>query len=592
MLLQVRGEDACRNVESSLKTQKGLEGISTLQSRKERNKITGTMLKTGEAQEASNPQHYMMSKMKLPVYEKYIKQQSAGGCGQPIPNQTMWFAGPGRCSLASADMMYFSNKGEWKSAKKGDIIDINCDDVQCPIPVIKDCYRSPEICGEESWCWIKQHEKWGPWAMGPDSSGVFGHTPNPEYCEKFVPAYTKEIQENNLDVNQLKILQASKDLFCPEKTVWGGSAWRPIHGQCVKYRTEQQSCLQQQDFLPPFVGYDAPRFAEDRESSPMERPLLCAPDLACTAPDFNVLPSTCVQKRPPNICYYGPWWDSSECPAEQDQSPGLSYDVFLDALLSAGLLYEGEVLWPGTCQFWAASEAGGGQAERIRHQVWLILSTMWPTAALKGKAAPSWKTFNDMIETKFDPISYLLNESISHVLLKENISQKGVLEVCQQMEGERGELSAQAIKVQELLRSATKHAMMPNKVWSIVHFTTFNLPDAATEEQAYASRALATLLGQNFWCDDCRSFFQVGVIEKFGAPPVENPSGHDIAKWWWKAHNVASEHVASTRMGHPWIHQFGDKVDMKGVKSNLQNPFYMSFEDAYNMWRVPPEALS
>jgi len=51
MLLQIRGEDACKSVESCLKTQKDVEGISTLQNRMEKNKIEGTMLKTGKAEE-------------------------------------------------------------------------------------------------------------------------------------------------------------------------------------------------------------------------------------------------------------------------------------------------------------------------------------------------------------------------------------------------------------------------------------------------------------------------------------------------------------------------------------------------------------
>jgi len=534
--------------------------------------------------EATNPLHYLLG-MEGPVFEKFMAPYITEGCGKPNKDQNMWFTGQ-RCSLASADMMYLSHSGEWKSAKKGDVIDLHCDDVQCPIPVIQDCYHSPNICDKDEWCWTRQHEKWGAWAQGPTGKdGMYGHTPNPSYCKKFVPAYNKAVEDGNMPEAQQVVLNSSRQLFCPEASeVWGDLAWRPIHGQCTKYRTEEQSCLQKQEFMPPFVGLDGPRFTFDEEAKPLERPLLCHPSLTCTGPDFNVRPSTCVPKRPPNKCYWGPWWNSLDCPAEHDKSPGLSYEVLMNATLSAGLLYEGEVLWPGSCAFWDRNQAGGDGSARIRHQVWLILKTLWPKEALGGRAAPSWETFNTLIETTFDPISYLL---------KEGFPEKHVLGVCQWMEkfklGDHwapAGYEAQAGHVQSLLAKAGHWAMMPNKVWSIVHFTTFNLPDQATEEQAYASRALATLLAQNFWCDDCRSFFQVGVIAQFGPPPVDNPSGLDIAKWWWHAHNVASEHVATTRGGHPWIHQSGDKVDYFGRKVDLQNPFYMGFEDAYSMWVV------
>ena len=38
------------------------------------------------------------------------------------------------------------------------------------------------------------------------------------------------------------------------------NAWRPIRGQCLPYRQEQQSCFQQQDLAPAFTGALGPRY--------------------------------------------------------------------------------------------------------------------------------------------------------------------------------------------------------------------------------------------------------------------------------------------------------------------------------------------
>jgi len=59
-----------------------------------------------------------------------------------------------------------------------------------------------------------------------------------------------------------------------------------------------------------------------------------------------------------------------------------------------------------------------------------------------------------------------------------------------------------------------------------------------------------------------------------------------MARWWWWAHNVASEHTASTRAGHPWIHQFGYSAENPDIISQYQNPFFMRWEDAVEQWTI------
>ena len=495
------------------------------------------------------------------VYEHYAGPRGGPPCGPPIKDQKMYFAGPGRCSIASANMDYLAHDGTIKHARKGEIIEMNCDDVYCPIPVIADCYMSPDICSKNEWCWVRQHEKWGAWAMGPLPNGTFGHTPATDYCKEFIPAYEEalKIAQQENDMKKITQLNRSLEILCPSSSQTFSNAWRPIHGQCVPFRQEQQSCFQQQDLSPAFTGSLAPRYMLDRNGAPMERPLACAPDLTCTAPNFYVLPSTCVQKRPRDICYYGPWWDSSDCPRQKMMQPGLNYHLTVDAMISAAMLYPGEIASMGSCTYWDRTTTLGKSVLRVREEVYQIAVDLWPYHLLKPP--PSLEQLSEMLP---DPFWYLV-----HV---KKMSPEEASRECPIYANDKNS------EVSKLLAKASILSAQPNKVWSLVHFLTFNLIDLQiTQEKGLASQALATLLAQNFWCNDCRSFFEVGVIEPFGMPPLA--TGMDIAKWWHHAHNTASEHVATTRAGHPWIHQ------LDALRS-YQNPFYMTWEDAYHMWHV------
>lgn len=137
-------------------------------------------------------------------FEKATKGTASDPCGPKIKGQKMYFAGPGRCSIASANMMYLAHDGRLKAAVKGEKIQMNCDDVMCPVPVIADCYVSPGICKKNEWCWVMEHEKWGAWAMGPLMNGTYGHTPEPEYCKSYISAYKEALAKADGNESYIK----------------------------------------------------------------------------------------------------------------------------------------------------------------------------------------------------------------------------------------------------------------------------------------------------------------------------------------------------------------------------------------------------
>ena len=164
------------------------------------------MIQVQSGEKAASPVEYT-SQMAGPVHTLVAQHMKRDSCRTKIPGQKMYFAGPGRCSIASADMQYLAHDKKMKRAKKGDIIEMNCDDVFCPIPVIADCYMSPGICAKDEWCWVRQHEKWGAWAMGPLPNGTYGHTPAMDYCATYVPAYWKALAKAQAQDQQWKIIE-------------------------------------------------------------------------------------------------------------------------------------------------------------------------------------------------------------------------------------------------------------------------------------------------------------------------------------------------------------------------------------------------
>ena len=88
---------------------------------------------------------------------------------------------------------------------------------------------------------------------------------------------------------------------------WG--PWLSVRGRCERFRGEEESCNAQLAFSSAAAAAFAPQYVIGTDGRP-PRPLVCGPGLACTG-DFGPLPHTCVRARPPDVCYQGPWWDSS-----------------------------------------------------------------------------------------------------------------------------------------------------------------------------------------------------------------------------------------------------------------------------------------
>jgi hypothetical protein len=468
-------------------------------------------------------------------------------CGTPDDSQPMWFT-QGGCSLASQDITYVDTTGNItviRTAAKGDLIKLTCDDVYCPIPARLDCYEQPGICSSDEWCMIDIHERWGPWAMARD-----GSTPQWEYCfsaADFVANSTDEALIASYNADCVASTVGDYGIKLGPKT----EAWKPIRGRCVAFRKVEESCIGNPLEFGPFEPDFGLNYAREENGWPFPRPLVCGPGLTCTGAEFEVRPSTCVVQRPQNTCFYGPWWDSTQCPRTESGAPegGLTMNQTVEALRRAILIYPGEIASPGECAYWNRTSNVGVSVLATQQRVYNIAAALWPTQLFDP--IPS---FDELMQLIPDPNIY----------------------------GSPADCVAQAdipgSDINKALASAATLSSQPNQVWSLVHFLMHNQQAPLTPKRVAASRALAGHLSESFWCDDCRGFFSVGVIEVYGLPPLSSDP-EDHARWWWYGHNVASEHVASTRGGHPWIHELGEQ----GVAS-FQNPFFMTWRDAVDMW--------
>jgi len=232
---------------------------------------------------------------------------------------------------------------------------------------------------------------------------------------------------------------------------------------------------------------------------------------------------------------------------------GMNRSWALKSLRSFLLLYPGEVLGPWDCEFWTDKHV-----QNAMSMGYSIAEALWPRHVVGPY--PSWEE----VSNEFFVVQ--IGNHRSYNLLKNMTA-----EICQIKDEDKQD-------VVDALASTALGAWssMPNLIWSLIHFMMHNQRAPMPQKAVDASQALATHLSENFWCNDCRGFFTIGVLSVYGLPP-DVPNGEAHARYWNLGHNVASEHVATTRGGHPWIVGLGAKIG---------NPFYMPYETAAKMWRV------
>ena len=440
------------------------------------------------------------------------------------------------------------------------------------------------------------------------------------------------------------------------------SPWKPAQGVCVKYRDAQQSCKPSLKGSGNFYSDSFIALADATKTSTpsLDRPLTCGPGLVCTGDDaalpstcvarppeggegnafsggiqigarleqqscsdshpcaegltctgadFEVLPHTCVEARPRDVCFAGPWWDSSRCPRTSVDAPcgGISAAMAHEALLSALLLAPGEVVYPGRCGYWTGPSAGWNERlDRVRRQIYDVFAALWPAPnPARGLAPmPPFASLEASFYLGTSPANRTTRVTAGEcndASMAEFSTPNGLPSGCVIESGEclcggdacgpaGGSTECETCRIKAALANAAQRASRPALVWSLVHWTMHNLPRTLTREQVEASKAIALILKDLFWCNDCRGFFAIGVLGSVGYPP-DSTRREDHARYWNMGHNIASEHVATTRGGHPWIFQLANQSAGPFTGEAYQNPFFMPYEAAVRQWTqcVPAE---
>ena len=451
--------------------------------------------------------------------------QSTNGC----------FAWSATQSIASSDFLYLptgsspqANGSNLVSATKGDLIDLKCASILCPAPAVPNCYYDSSICSESEWCMLDNQVMWGPWAMGnggqtPGADGRAGFQ-----CETAAQAGMEWWFES----------------VCSKNSSWG--PWDSVRGRCVQYRNEQESC--QAEMVTD--GDMGPQYALQADGKPFHRPLRCRPDLVCTG-DVGPTPHTCVQRRPPNVCFTGPWWDSTWCKvgggAGGEYESGLPQEVLEQAAQGLLLQLPQEHMVVTEANFWY-SELGN----RTRNLIQDIVETLWPEVYRNTTTFPL-----SIPDPRTTGPAYTAAWNSTAQEAKTTMSQTP-------------------------------------RVWSTIHSLVTNTKQTMDHKQVQASQQLAIFLAQSFICPDCRGFWNIDVLQEIGIPPSSNDR-EDHIKWWWRAHNMVSEHTAPSRGGQPWIYpsypgaMFEEKIGVPYNNTellNCQNPFFLPFEDAVRIWKI------
>lgn len=462
----------------------------------------------------------------------------ANGLATATPAAPISLHDPGQCfpwslhaSIAGADFAYpiFDERGvpSKVDARRGDLATLRCDSVICPVPATPNCFETDGVCGEDEWCQLIDHVK-----FGPDAASAHGQSPN--MAMRSCTFFRQHASEYSWIWNTI----------CDSHAHWG--PWTATRGRCAKYRQDQQSCTAT---LDPSFPLGPSYHASPANGAPPARELVCAPGLVCTG-DMPPLPHTCVKRRPRDVCYAGSWWDSSWCPRVSAAVSGGGGGLSLPDLLAAaaGVLasapveaYDGGAADP---KFWSAAAANDGRA---RATAWL--EALWPDRYRADTAFPL-----ELPRPRGAPQSAEWNETTAPIVT----------------------LGRQI-----------------NRVWAAIHACVHNAPPTLRPAQVEASRAAAVWLRQRVSCCNCRGFFSA-LLNEVGLPPT-SAARYDHARWWWRTHNMVSEHAASTRGGHPWAYPHQTDAEFAATHGDLstrlrcQNPWFLEWEDAVAMWTLPEE---
>merc|ERR1712113_1273549 len=113
------------------------------------------------------------------------------------------------------------------TARKGELIKMTCDNWECPIPRVPNCYVERDACDPETeWCMVETHEKWGQWAMGQ-----YGNSPDFDvegHCGTYYDDIINRSARNlSLDPATIDKLRESRNAMCNSTTlgVTAGISW-------------------------------------------------------------------------------------------------------------------------------------------------------------------------------------------------------------------------------------------------------------------------------------------------------------------------------------------------------------------------------
>jgi hypothetical protein len=565
-------------------------------------------------------------------------------CGIDTEEQGQWYTQNKalQCRVASADYTYLLARNlseplnfEEVQARAGDVVlgGPGGDSTFAPALLVPNCYYGLG-CEEGEFCMVDVQVPQMPWSQGPG-----GATPNEEFCG----------DEANIERAQgggegLK----TYELFCgdmpPDPSfqydvvdyAYNPANDQPIYSKCVPYKKLHQPCepiLEYSSGFGPMWDYRAedtpwsfdvysqsfvcaPGLKCSSESADMPHSCIpeaadegtyfetdvtvirkehescdgdtyvCEDGLVCTPSEYYVLPNTCVVPREKDICFFGPWWNSNVCPRLEEleegeetgvESPGLTWEQSLEAMKRFVVLFASDLMSSGDAGFWCPEQTADTlpnfpeQLRESREIVYNIIRALFPMELFPGKQLPTMEEILlSVITDEFYAITDNCQRNVNEIL------DSGSVE---------GSLLA------SILAKAAQMSGQPNQIWSLIHFMTFNLEEKITEEQVTASQALSTYLSQQFWCTDCRALYTRIVDVVSGPPAVATGAAH--ADFWWLAHNLASEHVATTTGGHPFTYNVNSQLVIPGsgrysgqeVRA-LQNHFFMPYETAQQMWQV------